>query len=50
MMTLKLGASAILGATIFIAAIGVNQAAGIAHAITIAVMGFLALVVLNIKE
>jgi len=50
MTTLKIGASVILAALIFIAAIAVNEAAGIVHAITIAVMGILSLVVMNIQE
>lgn len=48
MATLKIGASLVLVAVIAMAAIAVNGAAGLSHAITIAVMGLVSLLVVNL--
>lgn len=47
MATLKIGASLILIAIIVMATISVNGVAGLSHAITIAVMGLISLLVVN---
>lgn len=50
MATLKLGASIILGACVFMGAMAAYTAAGASHGITIGVMGTLALVVVQMPN
>ena len=50
MSTLKLVASIILGACVFMGAIAAYTAAGAAHGITIGVMGVLALLVVQMPN